>query len=230
MSPPSYCSKISTRSTGDHEAEIEESSCTDPSDDDELNKNKVKYDGVGLVKSFLGPSIEDAVLKTLGFGKSLIQKVEDNEQILNRQKKKKKKKSVRDDKSTKTNDDHPILPTPIQDNEQPLKTNLKKIPDTRCTKKRIVFTANLGKDMPLFKPPAQYSPKLSSVTKIRSLDSDLKQICHSPEKIKRQLEALIQINKDEPPEHAGNQFYLPKNPKYYSEVTVMPSLCLSKDE
>lgn len=213
MPQPSYESRISTRLTGDNEHEIKSdlSSSGDSSSEDESKKNKL--DKTGLVKSLLGPSFEDAVLRTFEFGRYLINKTEDNEQNVT---KKPKKKALRSLKSCQLSEDG------SQDPSQ--KSSCKKLTEGRLPRKRIVFTANFDKDFPSFKA-SQKPPYLS---KIRSLDSDLKQSAPSPEKIKRQLEALIQINKDEPPEHAAHPFYMPK--KFHKEITVMPSLCFRKKE
>ncbi|KAK6636259.1 hypothetical protein RUM43_009918 [Polyplax serrata] len=198
---------------GDNEHEIKSdlSSSGDSSSEDESKKNKL--DKTGLVKSLLGPSFEDAVLRTFEFGRYLINKTEDNEQNVT---KKPKKKALRSLKSCQLSEDG------SQDPSQ--KSSCKKLTEGRLPRKRIVFTANFDKDFPSFKA-SQKPPYLS---KIRSLDSDLKQSAPSPEKIKRQLEALIQINKDEPPEHAAHPFYMPK--KFHKEITVMPSLCFRKKD
>lgn len=234
MSPSKFHKKLSTRSEGGHDLNndncLTSKASSDESGSDEESKvSKRKGDGINIVKSFLGPSFEDAFLRTFELGKSfLAQKSYDNEDALFKEKKHSRKKLMNDKKFT--------LPVPALN----IRPNLKEIEgkkreilssnvssyEGRCTKKRIIFTAKLDKELPLFRKNS-FNKKSSTLFKIRSLDSDLKQVSSSPEKIKKQLEALIQINKDEPPERATNKLDF-EIPEYHTEMTVMPSFIIPK--
>ena len=263
MPPPSNCyNKNSTRSVEEEEDNNNEednnyktdSPCgtnDSSSEDDKKEKKKFNYNGLSIVKSFLGPSFEDAFLRTFEFGKSLIQKNDDeidtnNEVLVKKSKKYTRKKQqqlqqqllhhqqqqqkgklkIKEVKYKPTSNHNQINQNSQDSRESLLKANIKKLSDERLSKKHIVFTAKLNDDEQMFKPPN--SSKVTNLSKIRSLDSDLKQVAPSPEKIKRQLEALIQINKNETKNF--NRFFVSRTSKFNSQLTVMPTLCATKNQ
>ncbi|KAL0267538.1 UNVERIFIED_CONTAM: hypothetical protein PYX00_009783 [Menopon gallinae] len=179
-------------------------------------------ENLGIVKSILGPSFEDAMLRTLEFGKALIQKNE-NLEGENKDMPFEKRKAQRERRKVKYHaknlgeGDRGDRKSARRESRDP-KTGRRRIVQIQKSEKDIVTDKKIT-DEPVVARPL-------NLAKIRSLDSELKQNASSPEKIKRQLEALIQINKDEPPECVPAWgYFLPREvrPMKNLEFTVMPA-------
>lgn len=162
--------------------------------------NNDDNNNIGIVKTILGPTFEDAVLRTLEFGKSLIQKSDETE------------KEIRVVRKRHGANAKKMRFNVAKENGVRKQCHKKEVKECnrepRNPRKRLVYSlktendsASDGRQLDVAKNPF--------VSKIRSLDSELKGMSPTPEEIKKELEALIQINKDVPPE-CPNWGYLKK--------------------
>lgn len=210
-----------TRITLTSDSPLSEASSEQPSSNEVCEAG---LENLGLVKSILGPSFEDTMLRTLEFGKALIDKRRYFEGD-NRGSQCQKRKTHREKRKVKS-----YAKSSMEGEKAEKRSGRRELRDQRSNRRRIAQIQKNDKDLiPVKKvvdEPNALRP-LMNLAKIRSLDSELKQHASSPEKIKRQLEALIQINKDEPPECSPTWGYF--YPKDYRplktnlEFTVMPA-------